>query len=91
MTIRDIIDLSKILDDKIDLGLELNSSIFDEFERKTKHRNFIFSQGVDMIYNFFDKERRINGEFISNSLKHLGKNKYFKEIFSKFADEGLTL
>ena len=91
MTIRDIIDLSKILDDKIDLGLELNSSIFDEFERKTKHRNFIFSQGIDMIYNFFDKERRINGEFISNSLKHLGKNKYFKEIFSKFADEGLTL
>jgi len=44
-----------------------------------------------MIYNFFDKERRIKGEFISNSLKHLGKNKYFKEIFSKFADEGLTL
>jgi len=91
MTIRDIIDLSNIIDEKIELGLELNSSIFEEFEKKTKHRNFIFSQGIDLIYNFFDQERKINGKLISNSLKYFGKNKYFKEIFSKFADEGLPL
>ncbi len=90
MTIRDIIDLSKIIDNKIELGLELNSSIFYEFEKKTKHRNFIFSQGIDLIYNFFDQERKIKGQFISQSLKYLGKNKYFKEIFTKFADEGLS-
>jgi len=91
MTIRDIIDLSNIIDEKIELGLELNSSIFEEFEKKTKHRNFIFSQGIDLIYNFFDQERKINGKFVSNSLKHFGKNKYFKEIFSNIADEGLPL
>ena len=91
MTIRDIIDLSNIIDEKIELGLELNSSIFEEFEKKTKHRNFIFSQGIDLIYNFFDQERKINGKLISNSLKHFGKNKFFIKIFSKFADEGLTL
>jgi len=91
MTIRDIIVLSNIIDEKIELGLELNSSIFEEFEKKTKHRNFIFSQGIDLIYNFFDQERKINGKLISNSLKYFGKNKFFKEIFSKFADEGLTL
>ena len=91
MTIRDIIDLSKLIDNKIELGLELNSSIFYEFEKKTKHRNFIFSQGIDLIYNFFDQERKIKGQFISQSLKYLGKNKYFKEIFTKFADEGLSL
>ena len=91
MTIRDIIDLSNIIDEKIELGLELNSSIFEEFEKKTKHRNFIFSEGIDLIYNFFDQERKINGKLISNSLKHLGKNKYFKEFFSKLADEGLRL
>jgi hypothetical protein len=34
MTIRDIIDLSKLIDNKIELGLELNSSIFYEFEKK---------------------------------------------------------
>jgi len=91
MTIRDIIDLSNIIDEKIELGLELNSSIFEEFEKRTKHRNFIFSEGIDLIYNFFDQERKISGKFISNSLKNLGKNKFFKEIFSKLADEGLTL
>ena len=91
MTIRDIIDLSKLIDNKIELGLELNSSILYEFEKKTKHRNFIFSQGIDLIYNFFDQERKIKGQFISQSLKYLGKNKYFKEIFTKFADEGLSL
>ena len=91
MTIRDIIDLSNIIDEKIELGLELNSSIFEEFEKRTKHRNFIFSEGIDLIYNFFDQERKISGKFISNSLKNLGKNKFFKEIFSKLADEGLAL
>ena len=91
MTIRDIIALSNIIDEKNELGLELNSSIFEEFEKKTKHRNFIFSQGIDLIYNFFDQERKINGKLISASLKYFGKNKFFKEIFSKFADEGLTL
>src|SRR5210317_121371 len=91
MTIRDIIDLSNIIDEKIELGLELNSSIFDEFEKKTKHRNFIFSQGIDLIYNFFDQERKINVKLVSNSLRHLGKNKFFKKIFSKLADEGLRL
>jgi len=91
MTIRDIIDLSNIIDEKIALGLELNSSIFNEFEKKTKHRNFIFSQGIDLIYNFFDQERKIKGQVISNSLKYLGQNIYFKEIIAKFADEGLPL
>ena len=58
MTIRDIIDLSNIIDEKLELGLELNSSIFEEFEKKTKHRNFIFSQGIDFIFNFLIKKER---------------------------------
>ena len=91
MTIRDIIDLSNIIDEKLELGLELNSSIFEEFEKKTKHRNFIFSQGIDFIFNFFDQERKSKRKFISQSLKYLGKNKYFNKIFSKLADEGLLL
>ena len=91
MTIRDIIDLAKIIDDKIELGLELNSLIFAEFERKTKHRNFLFSQSIDLIYNFFEQERKFKGKFISQSLKYLGKNSHFTKLFSKLADEGLHL
>ena len=91
MTIRDIDDLSKIIDDKIDLGLELNSSIFLEFEKKTKHKNYIFSQGIDLVYEFFNQEKKFKGKLISQSLKYLGENKYFNKIFSKLADEGLPL
>ena len=60
-------------------------------KKKTKNRNFIFSQGIDLIYNFFDQERKIKGKFISQSLKYLGKNKYLNKIFTKFAAEGLSL
>jgi len=91
MTIRDISDLSKIIDYKIELGLELDTSIFYEFEQKTKHKNFIFSQGIDFIYNFFNQERQFKGKLISKSLKNLGHNKHFNRIVSKFADEGIIL
>jgi len=91
MTIRDIFDLSKIIDNKIELGLDINYSIFVEFEKKTKHRNFIFAQGLDLIHQFFDKERKYNGKFLSQSLKFIGKNSYFNKLFSKIADEGLSL
>ena len=91
MTIRDIDNLSKIIDDKINLGLELESSIFSEFEKKTKHKNYIFSQGIDLMNEFFSKEKKIKSKLISQSLKYLGKNKYFNKIFSKLADEGLPL
>ena len=90
MTIRDIIDLSKIIDDKISLGLELNSSIFYEFEKITKHKNFLFSQTIDLIYNLFNQERKFNSNFVSQSIKYLGSNRHLNKVFTKFADEGLT-
>ena len=90
MTIRDIFDLSEIIDSKLSLGLELNSSIFSDFDKKTKHKNYIFSQGIDLIYNFFDNERKLKGKFFSQTLKYLGANKYFNNIITKIADEGIT-
>ena len=90
MTIRDIFDLSEIIDSKLNLGLELNSSIFSDFDKKTKHKNYIFSQGIDLIYNFFDNERKLKGKFFSQTLKYLGANKYFNNIITKIADEGIT-
>ena len=44
MTIRDIKILSEIIQDKIDLGMQLDSSILDDFEKETKNKNFIFSK-----------------------------------------------
>ena len=90
MTIRDISYLSKIIDKRLELGLDLDNSIPYEFEKITKHKNYIFSHGIDLIHNFFDQERKINGELIGKLIKYLGKNKNFTNILSKFADEGLT-
>ena len=49
MTVRDIKILLEIIQNKIDLGLQLNSSVNQEFEKNTKHRNYIFSNGIDFI------------------------------------------
>ena len=52
MTIRDIKVLSQIIKKKIDLGLPLDSSVNLEFQKKIKYKNFIFSNGIDLIHEF---------------------------------------
>ena len=52
MTIRDIKFLSKIIQNKIDLGIATRSFYFEEFEKKTKHSNFIFSVELILFMNF---------------------------------------
>ena len=89
MTIRDIKVLSDIIQNKIDLGLQLDSFILEEFQKKTKNKNFIFSNGIDFIYNFFNLNKRVNGKNISKILKLIGTNKKFMSSIIKLADEGL--
>ena len=62
MTIRDIKTLSKIIQNKIDLGMQLDSSILSDFEKETKNKNFLFSNSVDFIYEVFnfDKKKHSN-------------------------------
>ena len=89
MTIRDTKILIKIIKEKIKLGLPLDSSINQEFEKNLKHRNFIFSNTIDLIYEFFNFERKLNNNFLSKSVKFLGKNTSINKIFIKIADEGI--
>ena len=91
MSVRDIICLSKLIDEKLDLGLTINSTICQEFEKKSKDKNLIFSTGIDLIYEFFNFETKTNSEFLSKSLSILGKNKFFNSFFKKFADRGLRI
>ena len=91
MTIRDIKILSKIIQNKIDFGIQLDASIFKEFEQKTKHINFIFMNGIDFIYEFFNFESRIKSENLSKILKIFGKNKLLNNIITKYADRGLNI
>jgi 2-octaprenyl-6-methoxyphenol hydroxylase len=89
MTIRDIKELLKIIKNKLDLGLELDSSVNKEFEKNMKYKNFIFSNGVDLIHEFFNYERKTKNSVISKSIQILGKNSSANKAFIKIADEGI--
>ena len=91
MTIRDIKVISEIIQNKIDLGMQLDSSIFKEFEKKTKHVNFIFSNGVDSIFEFFNFDKKIKDQNLNKILKFFGKNKTLNDILVKCADRGLYI
>ena len=91
MTVRDIKVFLEIVQNRIDHGLELDSSVCLEFEKKVKHKNFIFSNGIDFIYEFFNLERKDRTKILSNVAQHFGKNKFTNQAFTKFADYGLLI
>ena len=88
MTIRDIKTLLSIIKYKIDLGLPLDVSVNQEFEKRTKPKNFIFSNGIDFVYEFFNLESRLDSTALTKSVKFLGKNSSVNKIFTKIADKG---
>ena len=91
MILRDINILSKIIQDRIDLGLQIDHSIYEVFEKKTKHFNFIFSSGNDFIYEFFKFDNKYKNNYLNQLVKFLGKNKLLNNIASKYADQGLSI
>ena len=90
MTIRDLGILSQIIDDKIELGIQLDSLILDEFENKTKDKNFVFSNAIDLIYEIFNFDKNIKNKNFSKILKIIGKNKSFNNFIVKLADAGFN-
>jgi len=89
MTIRDIKILSEIIQSRIELGLHIDTSILNNFEKQTRNKNFIFSNGIDFIYQFFNIENKIKNKNITKTLKIVGKNDNFNNFLIKFADEGI--
>ncbi len=89
MTVRDISVISELIKKRIELGLSLDKSINSEFEKILKHKNYIFSNGIDLIHGFFNFERKFQNNFLSKSVKLLGKNPSINKIFTKIADRGV--
>ena len=90
MTIRDIKILISIINEKINLGLPLDSSINKKFEKNIRHKNFIFSNSIDFIHEFFNLERKFNSSVLSKSVKLLGKNPTLNKMFNQIADRGIN-
>jgi 2-octaprenyl-6-methoxyphenol hydroxylase len=88
MTIRDIKVLSEIIKKRLDIGLLLDNSVGLEFQNKIKHKNFIFSNGIDLIHEFFNIERKTRTNFLSKSVKLVGSQPTINRMFSKIADKG---
>ncbi|MBD1151913.1 FAD-dependent monooxygenase [Pelagibacterales bacterium SAG-MED22] len=88
MTIRDIKILLEIIVSKQNLGLNIDSSVNYDFENKLKHKNFIFSNGIDLVHEFFNFERKTNSSFLSKSVQLLNKNHKINKFFTKIADRG---
>ena len=91
MVLRDIKILSKIINFKMSLGIQLDSSVFSEFEKLTKHHNYLFSNSINLIYEFFHLESKIKNRLFSKSIKTLGKNKVLKKFLIKTADTGIII
>ena len=91
MTMRDINILCDLINFRINNGLELDRSICRDFEKKTKHRNYLFSSGIDFVYEFFNIESKINNNVLSKSIQTIGKNKFLIKSFEKIANNGLEI
>ena len=89
MTIRDIKILLKIIREKLNVGLPLDSSVNLEFQKKLRHKNFIFSNGIDLIHEFFNIERKMKNSLLSKSVKFIGNHPSVNKIFTKIADRGV--
>ena len=60
-----------------------------EFQKEIKHKNFIFSNGIDLIHEFFNIERKTRTDFLSKSVKFIGNQPSINKIFTKIADKGV--
>ena len=91
MSLRDIKLLSKLIDERINIGLDLDVSLFHDFQKKSQDKNYIFSSGIDWIYELFNFESKINTKLISKIINIIGKNKSINSFFKKFADSGVRI
>ena len=91
MTIRDIKIISKIVDDRISLGLPIDISVAEEFQSSTKHLNYLYGKAIDGIYEFFRLDNNINNSISKPVFGILNKNSIFKKYSNILSDKGLNL
>ena len=84
MTLRDLRCLEKILEEKINLGLDIGSSdVLSEFSNESKPRNFSFSIGSDLLKNALPFKKIRNDIF-----KILNKSNFAKDVVFDVANRG---
>ena len=91
MSLRDIKVFLKLLMDRKNLGLPVDHYIYEQFENKTKHLNFMFSSANDFIYEFFNYDNFYLKPFSKKLFNYLNNNKLFNKLAVQYADKGLMI
>ena len=91
MTIRDIKEIHKLVEFKKKHGLGLDKSICFDFEKNIKNKNFLFSSGIDFIYEFFKLESNLNINSFSKLIKFFGNKRKVNKFFTESADNGIVI
>ena len=90
MIVRDIKVLSSIIQEKAKLGIQLDQTVCEEFEKEMRYKNFIFSHGIDFIYELFNYDKKNIDKKINKIIKYFGSKKILNKAFINFADKGLN-
>ena len=91
MTIRDIKIISKLVDEKLSIGLPIDISVAEDFENTTKHFNYLYGKAIDGIYEFFNLDNKINNSISIPVFKILNNSSIFKKYSNILSDKGLNL
>ena len=91
LVIRDIKKLKEILNYYVNLGISVKSSYaLNDFYNQRKSENIIMALGVDMIHNFFKKNKYLD-PFKKLILKSISTNHILKKISKIISNQGLSL
>jgi len=91
MILRDISIFLNLIKENENLGLPIDSSIYENFENKTKHLNFIFASGNDFIYEFFNYDNFYLQPFSKKIFNYLNSNSLFNKLALRYSNRGLTI
>ena len=91
MSLRDIKLLSELIDNKLNLGMQIDGSVCYEFQKNSRDRNYIFATGIDWIYEIFNFESKTKSKFISKTINFIGQKKLINSFFKKYADNGIRI
>ncbi len=91
MTIRDIKIISRLVNDRISLGLPIDISVAEDFQNSTKHLNYLYGKAIDGIYEFFRFDSNINNSISKPVFSILNKNSVFKKYSNILSDKGFNL
>ena len=90
MNIRDIKNLMNLIDNKVHIGLPLNEDIAKEFQNNNRYKNIIFANGIDLLLEIFEYEKKLPKIVSKNFFSILEKIKIFKKYSSVIADKGIN-